>query len=73
MKVYSYSEAQKKLSRILEEATSEGEVAIRKESGQIYILRPLDENDSPLNIKGVNVNLSIDDLNQSVRESREHK
>ncbi len=73
MKVYTYSEARQKLAKLLNEARSEGKVAIKKRDGQTFILRPVKEQGSPLDIEGVDLDLNLDDLNEAVRESRERE
>ena len=71
MKVYTYSQARQKLAQLLDEARIEGEVAIKKRDGQTFILKPVKEQGSPLDVRGVDLNLSLDELNGAVRESRE--
>ena len=73
MKVYTYSEARQNLAKLLNEARSEGKVAIKKRDGQTFILRPVKEQGSPLDIEGVDLDLNLDDLNEAVRESRERE
>jgi len=71
MKVYTYSQARQKLARLLEEARNEGQVGIKKRDGQTFILKPVKDQGSPLDIKGVDIGLELEDLNSAVRESRE--
>jgi prevent-host-death family protein len=71
MKVYTYSEARQKLSMLLDEVRADGEVAIKKRNGQTFILRPMHEKSSPLDVEGVDLDVSLGELNQAVRESRE--
>ncbi len=55
MKVYTYSQARQKLAKLLNEARLEGEVAIKKRDGQTFILRPVKEHGSPLDIEAVDL------------------
>lgn len=71
MKVYTYSQARQKLAKLLDDARQEGEVQIKRRDGQAFVVKPITDTDSPLDIEGVNAGLDIDDLNQAVRESRE--
>ncbi len=71
MKVYTYSQARQQLARLLEEAQSEGEVGIKKRDGQTFILKPVYDRGSPLDIAGVDTGLDLNSLNTAVRESRE--
>jgi hypothetical protein len=41
MKLYTYSAARQRLAAVLEEATREGEVRIRRQDGRIYALTPV--------------------------------
>jgi len=71
MKVYTYSQARQKLTKLLDDARREGQVQIKRRDGQTFIVKPVEEKDSPLDVAGVSTNLSLDELNQAVRESRE--
>lgn len=71
MKVYTYSEARQNLARLLDEAKKDGEIRIKRRDGKTYVLKPLEENTSPLDVEGIDSDLSIDDLNTIVREGRE--
>ncbi|MEX0660720.1 MAG: type II toxin-antitoxin system Phd/YefM family antitoxin [Balneolaceae bacterium] len=71
MKVYTYSQARQKLSKLLDEARLDGEVGIKKRDGQTFILKSVKEKGSPLDIKGVDTTLTLDELNTIIRESRE--
>lgn len=71
MKVYTYSSARQKLAKLLEEASIEGKVGIKRRDGATFIVKPVTEKGSPLDIKGVDTKLDLDILNSTVRESRE--
>lgn len=71
MKVYTYSQARQQLAKLLEEAQSEGEVGIKKRDGQTFILKPVRDKGSPLDIAGVDTGIDLNSLNDAVRESRE--
>ncbi len=73
MKVYTYSQARQKLAKLLDEARLEGEVGIKKRDGQMFILQPVKEQGSPLDIEGVDLNLSLEELTEAIRESRERE
>lgn len=70
MRVYTYSEARQRFASILEEAKRAGSVRIRRKDGQVFVLRPERSEDSPLNVKGVNLELSRDEIVALVREGR---
>ena len=41
MKLYTYSTARQRLAEVLEEASREGEVQIRRQDGRLYAVRPV--------------------------------
>ncbi len=71
MKVYTYSQARQKLAKLLDDARQEGEVQIKRRDGQTFVIKPVKDQDSPLDVAGVNSDVDINDLNNAVRESRE--
>ena len=74
MKVYNSSEARQNFSTILNTALKE-DVIIARKDGRKFKLVSINDNKqgkSPLeNIKGVQTNLSMDDILGAIRESRE--
>lgn len=71
MKVYTYSQARQKLARVLDDARQEGQVQIKRRDGQTFIIKPVEEKKSPLDVAGVSTDINLDELNEAVRESRE--
>ena len=71
MKVYTYSEARQNLASLLQEAQSGDEVRIRRRDGQEFAIKPAERMDSPLDVKGVDLSLSVDEIVDIVREIRE--
>lgn len=70
MKVYTYSEARQNLATLLEQARREGAVRIRRRDGQSFVLKPEARAGSPLDVKGVDLNLTADEIVGFVREGR---
>ncbi len=68
--VYTYTEARQKLASLLNQAVTEGEVHIQRRDGQVFVLRPAEEFQSPLNIEGVNLNLTAEEIVAFVHEGR---
>jgi hypothetical protein len=68
---FSTVEAEKQLSKLLEQARAEGEVRIKEPDGQEFVVRPL--NRSPLDVGQVKLNppLTADEIVRAVREGRE--
>jgi hypothetical protein len=70
MKVYTYSEARQNLATLLEQARREGSVRIRRRDGQSFVLTPESSAGSPLDVQGVDLDLSADEIVGFVREGR---
>ena len=60
MDVYTYSEARTK-----------GEVRIKRRDGQLFVIKPEIQTDSPLNVPGIDLGLGKGELVTLVREGRE--
>ena len=71
--VYNYSQARQNLAALLEQAVREGEVRIKRKDGQIFVVRPDFKKTSPLDIEGVPLNISTDELVAVIREGRESR
>jgi uncharacterized protein (DUF433 family) len=70
MNVYTYSEARQRLSGVLEQAAREGQVRIRRKDGQMFIVRPEERAASPLDVAGLDLDLTADEIVSMVREGR---
>lgn len=70
MKVYTYSEARQNLATLLEQARREGSVRIRRRDGQSFVLKPETAAGSPLDVEGIDLNLTKDEIVDFVREGR---
>lgn len=70
MKVYTYSEARQRLASLLEQARSEGAVGIRRKDGRMFVIRPEPSNGSPLDIHGVGLDVTTQEVVGFIRESR---
>jgi len=68
--VYTYSEARQKLAGVLEQAAREGQVRIRRKDGQTFVIRPEQRAASPLDVEGLDLGLTADEIVQMVREGR---
>lgn len=71
MKVFSYSEARQNFASVLNTAQLEGEVCIRRRDGQSFVLTPSKNKRSPLDVKGIDIDISTDEIVGLVREGRE--
>ena len=62
MKVYNYSEARQQLTELLDRASREGGVEIRRRDGQAFLVHPAARSGSPLDVPGIDAGLSRHDL-----------
>ncbi len=70
MTVFTLEEAEDRLTTVLEKATLDGEVGIKGREGRLFVLKP-ERRRSPLEVEGVDVDISRDEIVSIVRESRE--
>ena len=70
MKVYTYSEARQNLSAILDVAQKDGEVRIRRRDGRTFTLRPITTEKSPLDVEGIDIDITTEEIVDVIRESR---
>jgi PHD/YefM family antitoxin component YafN of YafNO toxin-antitoxin module len=70
MIIYTYSEARQNFSSVLEKAKSEGKVIIKRRDGSSFILTPVPENESPLNVEGLNKDITSSEIIDILKEVR---
>lgn len=68
--VYTYSEARQKLAALLDQAAAEGEVRIKRKDGRVFVIRPALQTSSPLDVPGVDLGLSAEEIVAFVHEGR---
>ena len=73
MRAYADSEASKNLDRLLEEALREGEARIRRADGRVFVIRPEAGKGSPLDVEGVDLGLTAEEVIAFVREGRRER
>jgi len=71
MKIYTYSEARQKLATLLDQAQAGDDVRVRRRDGREFVIAPAERADSPLDVEGVDLSLSADEIVAIVREGRE--
>lgn len=71
MNVYTYSEARQHLSAILKEAKNSGKVLIKRKDGSSFAITPETQDSSPFDIPCLKTDVSMNDIIDSIRESRE--
>jgi prevent-host-death family protein len=70
MKVYTYSEARQNFASVLEQARKEGEVRIRRRDGESFVLKPEASIGSPLDVEGIDLDVTTDEIVAFVHEGR---
>ncbi len=73
MIVYTYSEARQKLAALLNQALTDGEVRIRRKDGQVFVIRPEPQKGSPLDVPGINTDLTAAEIVEIVRQGRRQR
>lgn len=68
--IYTYSEARQNFASLLDLAIREGEVRIQRRDGQTFVLRPEQISQSPLAVEGIDLNISVDEIIESIQEGR---
>ena len=68
--VYTYTEARQKLAALLDKASQEGEVRVKRNDGQTFVIKPEQAAGSPLDVEGVNLDITTSEIVQFIRESR---
>jgi antitoxin (DNA-binding transcriptional repressor) of toxin-antitoxin stability system len=71
MSVYTFSEARQNFASLLEKAKTDGKVLIRRKDGSVFTIQPLLQKDSPLDVKGVDADVSASEIVSILREFRE--
>ncbi len=67
----TYLESQENLSALLERAREQGEVRIKRTDGQLFVLKPEEKKSSALDIAGIDLGVSTEEIVAFVREGRE--
>ena len=70
MIVYTYSEARQNLATLLDKAAQEGQVRIKRQDGQVFVIRPEPKTDSPLDVEGIDLGLTASEILEFIQEGR---
>ncbi len=73
MNIYTYSEARQNLATLLEKAKKEGKVLIKRKDGAVFELNSIPSKKSPLDVKGVNINIDREEIIDVLREIRDRE
>lgn len=67
----TYLETQENLSGLLERASEQGEVRIQRKDGQVFVLKPENKKRSALDVAGIDLGVSTEEIVRFVREGRD--
>jgi hypothetical protein len=70
MKEFTFSEARQQFATVLDQARKHGAVRIRRRDGQLFVLRPETQVESPLDVEGIKLDLSEDEIARAIHEGR---
>ncbi len=71
--VYTYSEARQNLASLLEKAIHDGEVRVKRKDGQIFVIIPdTTTTGSPLNVEGIDLNITKEEITEFIHEGRKY-
>jgi antitoxin Phd len=70
MKVFAASQARQQFSNVLDCAQKDGGVQIKRRDGGVFLIQPVYASTSPLSVKGVDLNLTKNELLSFIQEGR---
>ena len=70
MTTFTFSEARQRFAAVLEKAKSEGRVLVKRKDGSVFMIQPVEKPESPLDVEGVNLGLTANEIVGIVREIR---
>jgi antitoxin Phd len=70
MTTYTYSKARQHFSSVLDQAREKGEIYIKRKDGSLFVLKPFTKTSSPLDVKGIDIRLSKEEISEYLREVR---
>ncbi|MEA3350559.1 MAG: type II toxin-antitoxin system Phd/YefM family antitoxin [Chloroflexota bacterium] len=70
MNVYTYSEARQNLASLLDQVVRKGEVRIQRRDGEVFVVRVQPRENSPLEVKGIDLGISTQEILGFIDEGR---
>jgi len=70
--VYTYSEARQNLASLLEKAAREGEVRVKRKDGQIFVITLEVMDSSPLDVVGIDLGLTKEEIVDFIHDGRKY-
>jgi len=71
MQTYTYSEARQKLAFLLDKVKVDGSVLIKRKDGSLFEIKARTIKKSPLDVKGIDMNIEKDEILDILKEIRE--
>ena len=68
--VVTYSEARQNLASLLDRALTDSEVYIKRKDGRMFVLKPVEIKTSPLDVEGVDLGVSTEEIIDFIAEAR---
>ncbi len=68
--VYTYSDARQNFASLLEQALQEGQVKVKRKDGQVFVIQPEKQANSPLAVESVEFGITTAEIVKFVREGR---
>lgn len=68
----TYSEARQNFAAVLEEAKQRGAVQIRRRDGTSFVIRPQRAETSPLDVQGIDTDITVEEILDFIREGRRY-
>jgi hypothetical protein len=72
MIVYTYSEARQKFAQVLDQVVEQGEVRIKRRDGQVFVIKLEPQSGSPLDVPGIGLGLSANEIVEFIQEGRRY-
>lgn len=73
MTSYTYSEARQNFAAVLDRAKEEGGVLITRRDGSVFEIHPVSKNERPLDVEGVDLGMTVEEIIDILRETRKAK
>ncbi len=70
--VYTYTDARQNFAMLLDKAEAVGEVRVKRRDGRIFVIQPERNTTSPLDIKGIDLGVTTDEIVQFIAEGRRY-
>ncbi len=71
MRVFSFCEARRNLAGLLDAANQDGAALVHHQDGRAFVVRPQDSFKSVLDVEGVDLGVTTEEIVATVREGRE--